>query len=128
MLCLEQWTWCRDTMMCWLESGRLHPRHTDSSGYRTLCNSCLHSKRWLLLPKLGIKILKPSTCVKPGTRGQNLIIYFIHSYVDRHLHCFHILTIKSNASLNIRVHVSFQIRVFVVLNLYQGVEVCTLTS
>ena len=37
---------------------------------------------------------------------------FIHSSVDRHLGCFHILAIVNSASMNIEVHVSFQIRVF----------------
>ena len=40
---------------------------------------------------------------------------FIHSSVDRHLGCFHILAIVNSASMNIEVHVSFQIRVFVFL-------------
>ena len=38
-------------------------------------------------------------------------IFFIYSTVDRHLGCFHTLTILNNAAMNIGVHVSFWISV-----------------
>ena len=38
--------------------------------------------------------------------------FFIHSSVDVHLCCFHVLTIVNRAAVNIRVHVSFQITFF----------------
>ena len=40
-------------------------------------------------------------------------IFFSHLSVDGYLGCFHVLAVVSRAAMNIRVHVSFQIRVFV---------------
>ena len=40
-------------------------------------------------------------------------IFFIHTFVDGHLGCFHVLAIISSAAINIGVHVSFRMRVFV---------------
>ena len=37
---------------------------------------------------------------------------FIHSSVDRHTGCSHVLAIVNSAAMNIEVHVSFQIIVF----------------
>ena len=37
---------------------------------------------------------------------------FIHSSVDEHLGCFHVLTVLNSAAVNIGVHVSFRVRVF----------------
>ena len=44
----------------------------------------------------------------------------MHPYVDGHLVYFHVLTTLNSASVNIGVHVSFQIRVF---SRYIGSEV-----
>ena len=49
-------------------------------------------------------------------------IFFILSSVDGHLGSSHILVIVSNATMNIRVHVSFRISVFLFFSdMYPGV-------
>ena len=39
-------------------------------------------------------------------------IFFIHSSVDGHLGCFHVLATVNSGSVNIGMHVSFGVRVF----------------
>ena len=48
-----------------------------------------------------------------GPPGNSLYhIFCIHSSVEGHSGCFHILAIVNSAAMNVGVHVSFQIRVF----------------
>ena len=39
-------------------------------------------------------------------------IFLIDSSTDRHLGCFQVSSIVNNASINIRIHISFQISAF----------------
>ena len=47
-------------------------------------------------------------------------LFFVHSSADGHLGCFHVLAVVNSAVMNTRVHVSFQIRVFIFSG-YMGV-------
>ena len=49
-------------------------------------------------------------------------IFFIHSSVGGHLHCFHILAVINNAAMDTQVYVSFLINVFVFFGYIPRVE------
>ena len=60
-------------------------------------------------------------------------VFFIQSSVDGHFSCFHILAIVNNAAINIGLHVSFRMSVFVsvfifVLDVYPGEELLNHTA
>ena len=48
--------------------------------------------------------------------------FFIHSSIGGHLSCFHILVIINNAVVNIVVHISLGVTVFISLDKYPKVE------
>ena len=51
------------------------------------------------------------------------ILYLLYpSSVNGHLGCFLILAVVNNAAVNIGVHVTFQISVFIFFDKYPGVE------
>ena len=46
----------------------------------------------------------------------------MHSFLDGHLHCFPILVIVNNATVNIGVHIAFQSSAFFSSDVYATME------
>ena len=51
-------------------------------------------------------------CIHTHTHTHIYHIFFFHPSVDGHLGCFHVLAIVNSATVNIRVHISFQMMIF----------------
>ena len=45
---------------------------------------------------------------RPLTVFRNFCIFFIYSSIDRHLSCFHVLTLPDNAEIDMKVQVCVQ--------------------
>lgn len=49
--------------------------------------------------------------------------FFVHSSVDKHLICFHIMTIVYNAVVDVGIQISFRLLDFIFLDIYPEVRV-----
>ena len=53
----------------------------------------------------------------------HIYVYYLYSSVGRHIDCFYVLAIITNATINLRVNVSFQVSIFLFpLNKYPDVK------
>ena len=106
---------------------RSHKRHRFDSWvgkipwrwkFKLLKHSCLENSmdRGFMLATVH-EVSKSHTWLRLSLHTQHSIvcicyIFFIHSSIDGCLHCFHTLAIVTSAAVNIGVHISFQIHVF----------------
>lgn len=51
------------------------------------------------------------------------LVFFIHSSVDKHWECFHILAIVNNVMIDTRVHISFEVVFLYSLDKYPKVGI-----
>ena len=90
----------RSCSICLSLSDSFHLAYFPPSPSMLLQIEKCHSSLWLCTIVLSLCVCVPHDL-------------FIHSSIDGHLDCIYILRIANNSTVNIGVHVSFQISVFV---------------
>ena len=106
-VCTRMGSWDTHFSAAWLM--HLSTSHICASMWYFSLSDLLHSVWWALVSSMSLQM----TQFHFSLWLSNIPLYhiFIHSYVDGHLGCFYVLAIVNSAAVNIRVYVSFWIRV-----------------